>query len=161
DACAAFRIATLSGLNPFDDLAEIIIESSNQPPFVAVAVEQALRNPEDLDKWATLFAEAGLTSEAAATTLSRRADRPWQENAMAVEPCKSWSRSSTVSRSFYGDCLTLSYVTERNIASTTLVKLFKKIPGPGSQPIVEHLTKHVEVYTLPAILIGFVAGIFF
>jgi adenylate kinase family enzyme len=57
DAAAAFRVASLCGMDLLNDLPETIVASCDQPSFVAVALERALREPEHTDLWASLFAE--------------------------------------------------------------------------------------------------------
>ncbi|HZL61537.1 MAG TPA: hypothetical protein VFC32_04485 [Pseudolabrys sp.] len=76
DAAAAFRVATLCEVDLLNDVPEIVVESCNQPPFVAVALERAFREPEHAEVWASLFAEGGLRSSAAALALSSRGERP-------------------------------------------------------------------------------------
>jgi len=66
DAAAAFRVATLCDVDLLNDVPEIIIEGCSQPPFIAVALERAFREPHNAELWACLFAEGGLRSAAAA-----------------------------------------------------------------------------------------------
>ncbi|HEV3148635.1 MAG TPA: NACHT domain-containing protein [Chthoniobacterales bacterium] len=107
DAVAAFRVATLCGIDIFHTLPEIVIERSDQPPFVAVAIERSLREPEKIYGWASLFAEAGLRSAAAASVLSRWAQRPWHDLAENLPHKNGWYVPNIVNPNHLTDCFAL------------------------------------------------------
>jgi hypothetical protein len=132
DAAAAFRVATLCGIDIFRTLPEIVIERSDQPPFVAVALERSAREPEKTYEWASLFAEAGLRSSAAASVLSTWPQRPWR-NDVNTMPRKFWWHIPEVVRpSHFTDCLTLGCAAHNPKQEITpaLFEL-RQIPAPN------------------------------
>jgi hypothetical protein len=135
DAAAAFRVATLCEVDLLNDVPEIIIESCSQPPFIAVAVERAFREPKNAELWASLFAEGGLRSPAAALALSGRGERPWAEIVARLPAGKRWSYSSFVRDSFYTDCVTIGCQPDVNRDVTPLLRALASVPPPNAARI--------------------------
>jgi hypothetical protein len=132
DAAAAFRVATLCGIDLLNDLPDVVVSSCNQPPFVAVALERALREPELTSLWASLFAEGGLRSRAGASTLSNRIERPWQSKVTQEVPARMrWTGSGFYSDSFYIDCLSLGCHANFCRAETPLLNILSTISPPN------------------------------
>jgi hypothetical protein len=134
DAAAAFRVATLCEIDLLNDIPDVVVASCSQPPFIAVALERALRDAPALSPvWASLFAEGGLASGAGAEALSRRSDRPWQQLIeREVSASRRWSNPGLGSESFYTDCITLGYHAGLNHRATPLLNILASIPAPSS-----------------------------
>lgn len=135
DAAAAFRVATLCGIDLLNDLPDVVVTSCDQPPFVAVALERALREPAVTNLWASLFAEGGLRSVAGASTLSTGVERPWQSKVKQDVPAKMrWTGSGFYLDSFYNDCLTLGCHANFGRPETPLLNILSTIPPPNKLP---------------------------
>jgi NACHT domain len=132
DAAAAFRVATLCEVDLLKDIPEVIVKSCSQPPFIAVAIERALREPEHADLWASLFAEGGLRSRAAAYALSARNERPWINKVRTLPKAAQWSYSTFIVDSFYTDCLTLGCWSDCKRSATPLLDSLALVPPPNS-----------------------------
>jgi NACHT domain len=132
DAAAAFRVASLCEVDLLEDVPEVIVASCSQPPFIAIALERALREPESTYLWASLFAEGGLGSRAAANALSNRTERPWQKNVDEIASQVRWSNSGFYPNSFYIDCVSLGWNAHLNLAATPLLNILSKISPPNT-----------------------------
>jgi hypothetical protein len=132
DAAAAFRVASLCEVDLLNDVPEVIVASCSQPPFIAVALERALREPALTNLWASLFAEGGLRSRAAASALSNRT-RLWQQNVVEQIPLRlRWSNSGCYPDSFYIDCISLGWHARLNQNATPLLNILSDIPPPNA-----------------------------
>lgn len=69
DAVAASRMASLCQVSLEDEAPEVLIDGCDQPPLVALLVDQAQSDGTRVNKIARLLAEAGLRSPAACATL--------------------------------------------------------------------------------------------
>ena len=131
DAAAAFRIATFCGIDLLETLPEIVVQNADQPPFLAIAVQRASEDVGKSERWACVFAEAGLRSAAAAALLSNKTDRPWMTNATAVPVKHRWSLPRFLPESFYSDCLTLSHASkETALRGDLLLNHFRRLTFP-------------------------------
>ena len=127
-------MATFCNIDLWRDIPEVVIENCDQPPFLAIALERASRDQDNLPVWACLFAEAGLRSAAVASTLATRELPIWRQVASKIDHEKWWSFSNVVQSSFYTDCLVIA--RELNIAlAESLLLAFRAIPGPNSEGI--------------------------
>ena len=71
DAAACLRLAEVCHLDPATDFGNIVIKSCDQPPFLALAQEQALAEDQSGSQWRSLLAEAALRSPVVAESLHR------------------------------------------------------------------------------------------
>jgi len=60
DAHAAFRLAESVGVDMLDDYREILINSCQEPPFLALAMERAWKGSTDHNMWPVILAEAAV-----------------------------------------------------------------------------------------------------
>lgn len=70
DAPAAFRLAESVGVNMLNE-PEILIQSCQEPPFLALAMERAMEESVDRSSWTLLLAESGLRYRNVAHTLTQ------------------------------------------------------------------------------------------
>ena len=70
DAPAAFRLAESVGVNMLNE-PETLIQSCQEPPFLALAIERATEGSVDRDSWMLLLAESGLRYRNVAHTLTQ------------------------------------------------------------------------------------------
>ncbi|MGJ5042759.1 MULTISPECIES: NACHT domain-containing protein [unclassified Bradyrhizobium] len=133
DASAAFRVANLCGIDLLNEAPEIVVSGCSQPPFLALALERALREQERLAIWMSLFAEGGLRSRAAADLLGRRSERPWQGVVVAKVPrSRRWYSPLFGRDSFYFDCISLAYDARLQHPNTPLLNILSTLAAPGA-----------------------------
>lgn len=161
DASAAFRVASLCEIDLLNDVPGVVVASCSQPPFIAVALERAMREPELAKIWASLFAEGGLRSRAAADALARRAERPWKANVDEIPWSNRWTNSILREQSFYTDCINLAYHSGLNHRATPLLNILAKVPAPNSYSALANLcmrawfpTFIVTYLSFPLMVIG-------
>ena len=96
--------------------------------------------PYDFTKWASLFAEGGLRSSAAASSLSARKERPWAEYVSNLSRKRTWSGGGGIEPSFYTDCLSIGVsVDQDDPRATPLLAALKKVPPPNAFPMTTAL----------------------
>ncbi|HTB00005.1 MAG TPA: NACHT domain-containing protein [Bradyrhizobium sp.] len=132
DAAAAFRIASLCGVDVLKDLPSVVINNLSQPPFMAIALERALKEMASNKAWACLIAEGGLRSAAAALALSRRPQRLLPEQMNSVSNSSLWSIGEFIPPSLYTDCVAVAYAGNEDTKYCALVNALKLVPAPNS-----------------------------
>jgi NACHT domain len=154
DAVAAFRVATLCGVDIFEFMPGIIIDRLDQPLFVDVALERAAREPKTVGKWASLFAEAGLRSRAAASVLSAWSQRPWRQRADETPRRCWWYIPRIVNANHFTDCLALGCAEAAlNQSVTPLLFELQRIPGPNAKGIKNFAAQFFVYIAYPLFLI--------
>jgi adenylate kinase family enzyme len=157
DAAAAFRVATLCDVDVLSALPQIIVENSDQPPFLAIALEHATRQQEFETAWATLFAEAGLRSPAAAASLAERVERPWQARVRKIDKKDRFPAIDELRPSLYTDCLQIGLANAKVQATETPI-LYEVASLPFSKTRVVGFRSPVVVYFIGSIVAIFIAS---
>lgn len=146
DAIAAFRIAELSGIDIVEQAPQIVSENVDQPAFLGVALQGALKSAGRENLWISLLTEAGLRSPVAAMLMSSQSYRPWRALAEEVPNKHQWLLSGHIKPSLYSDCLALTHqhlsIEKRQpvgIKAAKLVERFGCIQAPGSTIVVKRL----------------------
>jgi hypothetical protein len=135
DAMAAFRVATLCGINILERLPQIVVQNIDQPPFLAMVLQHAAESQPQSGTWAALFAEAGLRSAAAAALLSEESEELWGGGGTLETPLECWTLPNFIPPSLYSFCLKRARsVTDLDPGVFALLPHFKPFPAPSSQP---------------------------
>jgi hypothetical protein len=151
DATSAFRVATLCGLDILSKLPAVVVDNIDQPAFFAITLERAAQDKENPIRWATLFAEAGLRSPAAATLLVGNPQRPWMESARTIPTIHRWSLGAFIEDSLYSDCLAIAHSSAVSESHFYLVEYFRRIASPGAHIFVllhARLTRYFYLFAL-------------
>jgi hypothetical protein len=79
DAAAAFRLANSFGIDILHAHPDVVIESCQEPPFLAIALDYARKLDEDSTQWDFVLTEAGLRFANVSARLARepRAGTRW------------------------------------------------------------------------------------
>jgi hypothetical protein len=158
DATAAFRVSTLCGMDILTNLPQIVVENADQPPFLAIALERATRDSANPQKWAALFAEAGLRSPAAAALLQGKNDRPWLQLARALPRRHQWVLSKFIPDSLYSDCLSLTHaLNPMQSQQYPLLKHFTSLSAPRGRPAISFYAQFVSSHFWSIVLILYLA----
>ncbi|WP_186294524.1 NACHT domain-containing protein, partial [Bradyrhizobium guangdongense] len=136
DAPSAFRVATLCGIDILSKLPAIVVDNIDQPAFLDITIERAARDKDNPIQWATLFAEAGLRSPAAAALLVNTPRRPWINSAQALSRNHKWAAPNFIPESCYSDCLSIAHASETSETYLRLVGYFRKFQPPGTSKLI-------------------------
>lgn len=72
DPSASFRLAAAVGVDLLADQPRLLLDNLQSPPFFAIAYAQFRAEPDRVEDWADLFADAGLSSESVVYKLVAR-----------------------------------------------------------------------------------------
>lgn len=132
DAAAAFRVATLCGINVLERLPDVIVDNVDQPAFLAIAIDAASTDEREQSVWRQLFVEAALRSSATARLLQRHDGRPWRVAARETRARHHWTLRGSVGASFYSDCLALVHADRgAQVSQWPMVLRFCRLKAPG------------------------------
>jgi hypothetical protein len=138
DAASAFRVSTLCGVDILSKLPAVVVDNVDQPAFLAITIERASRDKENPEEWASLLAEAGLRSPAAAALLINSTQRPWADLAKSVSHTHQWQLPGIIPSSLYSDCLTIAHSSKASRTYLRLINLFRKLQSPPSRWMTFH-----------------------
>jgi hypothetical protein len=141
DAAAAFRLAEICNLDLARDFPEIIVSNCDQIPFFALVREQALRELERIELWASLLSEAALRSRVVANWMDEIEPAESLQKFVEQIPTRMrWSKRRMVSQSLYTQFLSISVgARSESIVSLPLLRLVRKLPAPGSPHVNANL----------------------
>jgi hypothetical protein len=106
DAVAAFRVASLCNVDVLRSLADVIVKSCDQAPFLAMVLDQAAKEPDRLQLWSCAIAEASLTSPPVARSLHLNAVTLWRRLADGVGRSRRWFVEPLIPRTALTECMT-------------------------------------------------------
>jgi hypothetical protein len=123
DASAALRLAESVGVDMLRDYTETVIQSCQEPPFLALALDRAEQTSQSQHLWFAILAEAGLRYKNVAYELQNaKATDSILDTVKEVSP--SIVRIAVKSGSFYAIFLT-AVLVHRDL---DLSKAFKMVP---------------------------------
>lgn len=138
DAAASFRLAETCGVDLLASRPDLLVEACAEPPFLALAIERAEREPEQT-RWISVLAEATLRFEAVAAALDRRPPvEAWRQKVARLPRRRRWPRDlSSDAPDFAGVVRTLAI--DREVGATGLtafpfVRLLSFLPSAGTGP---------------------------
>ncbi len=136
DAPAALRLAEVSGLDLPSHFPEVIIDNSDQIPFLSLIVNKLLSDTDGTGlMWAPPLAEAGLTSRLVAHFLSGKpGDHSGLEDSLKRVPSsRRWDVSGLTGESLYTQLLTLAVgAFDASKPCYKRLPILMKVRPPGS-----------------------------
>jgi hypothetical protein len=133
DAAAAFRVAEICGVDLAADFPEIVIFSCDQPPFLALAVQQVLADSGTADTWAPLIVEAALRLPVVAAELIELAPDlgGLARRARAAPRRSQWSSTRMLPASLYVQLVTVALMEPPNPACR-LLSVLANVRAPSN-----------------------------
>ncbi len=133
DAAAAFRLAEISGMDLVADFPEIVVCHCDQPPFLALVLERALRDLDRIGQWSSMLVEAALRSKVVAYSLN--AMNPSDLLAMKIRnisPSARWDCKSITGDSLYIQLISIALNDElREVKALSAINILKEVRSPG------------------------------
>jgi hypothetical protein len=157
DAAAAFRVSELCQIDMLSQLPQVIIKHCDQPPFLTLLLDLALRQQDRLRTWTYIFAEAGLRSRAVANALSQSHLTLWAERATKVNREFQWF-GRTVPKTPYTECVSVACSGEsvQDLRNSPLVRQLRHIRGPRCDKIAILMPVAIAVMAASMMLIYYV-----
>lgn len=150
DAAAALRLADACGVDLSAEQPDLVLESCEFPPFIAVVLQRAATIRRSRKRWLELLAEAGLRWDVAAFVLSGQdAPASLKNEAESLPKSAHWSPLPhvplfsailrmqdvvlfTEARSAYGVVLTLALRGQREGGDLGALQILKRVRPPGA-----------------------------
>jgi hypothetical protein len=177
DAAAAFQLAEACAVDLATEQPYLVLRSCSDPPFLGIAVRQALQSVENTRRWAPVLAEAGLREPAAASVLNAQvvADQNMEDariKTLGFERSSDWTgvaglteyarrRGQKFDRAAPMTCygLVLSLATSRMEGEVQFpcLNVLKRLRAPKS--ILPRWIKAVAAAPLTLVVLAGVAGV--
>lgn len=134
DAAAAFRLAEVSNLDLATNFPEIIIANCDQPPFLALVLEQATREEKRTSLWAPLLAEAALRSRVVRIQLHFSEPlEAWRKQISVAPIASQWADGDMFNENLFTQSMTLALLPNATrVSCCSILELVSKLPAPGS-----------------------------
>jgi hypothetical protein len=134
DAAAAFRLADALHVELAERYPGLVIESCDQKPFLALALQRAVRATDKPELWASLLAEAGLRSPVVANWLGDETPfAAWSALVDEVPHQLHWMEASLATSTLFTQCLTIAVGPRgRRGDPWRLIGVLTEAPSPAS-----------------------------
>jgi hypothetical protein len=140
DAAGVFRVAELCKLDLPKSFPEVVIKNCDQPPFLALVIDQSNREPDRAALWLSLIAEAGLRSRVVARILDERAPDDALDSSINQLPNNThWFLRSFLRKTYYTQIVTIAVQFFKNTPATDSVMpfaflaLISAVPPPSQR----------------------------
>jgi hypothetical protein len=134
DAAAAFRIAEVCRLDLPVAFPEVVIKNCDQPPFFALVREQAAKDPDRVNLWMSLLAEAGLRSRVVAYSLNQmQPDETLDAVLRGVSRRHYWFAANLLPRTYYTQAITVAVTAKIDSIHFAFLQLLSELPSPGQR----------------------------
>jgi hypothetical protein len=109
DAPAAFRMAEVAGIDLAEHAPNVITEHCDEPPFLALVVDEARRDAVRTDLWARIITKAALESRAAAfLIMDYEPMDSWKSAVSALEPRARWFGRDLLPQTLLSEALSIT-----------------------------------------------------